>query len=76
MIKTIKFMDRTEPEINWIITAETELNEQELQRAVDEIIAEFEKEDYEDWTFEDIVEELEKLGILKTIEHDSLEVWA
>ena len=47
---------------------ETSLTEEELQDMVDKIVAEFEEQGDFDWIYEDILEELEKRGVIKTIE--------
>jgi len=76
MIKILKLQDRTEPEeINYKVVVETELSEYELQEKVDEIIKKLEKEN-ENWTYEDLLNYLEKKKLIKVLESDTLTIWA
>ena len=76
MIKILKLQDRTEPkEINYEVVVETKLSEYELQEKVDEIIKKLEKEN-ENWTYEDLLNYLEKKELIKVLESDTLTIWA
>jgi len=76
MLKLIVLQDATEKDVNWEVLAETNLTESELQGLVNSIIKEFENNDLEDWTFEDIVHELEEKGCIKSVEYDKLLIYA
>ena len=76
MIKILKLRDRTEPEeINYKAVVETELGQYELQEKVDKIIKKLEKEN-ENWTYEDLLNYLEKKKLIKVLESDTLTIWA
>ncbi len=53
------------------LLVETELTEQELGDLVDEIKNNFFEEGYEDWTYQDLIQELEKRSAIRVLEVDS-----
>ena len=77
MIKILKLQDRTDPkEINYEVIVETELNECKIQEEVDKIINDFEKKGFDCWTYEDVLNSLEKKELIKILESDTLTIWA
>ena len=73
LITVITLQDRVEPdEIFWTFTAKLNIKRGELQDKVDDIIKDYNARNFNDWTFEDIVADLEKANILKVVESDEL----
>lgn len=76
MIKTLNLVSRIEPdEVFWEVIVDTDYDEDSLQKEVDKIIEQFERKGFSDWTFEDILKELTRKGILKVIKSDTLTIW-
>jgi len=78
MIKILKLHDGTTTpvEINCCeVVVETELGQYELQEKVNELIKVLEKED-ENWTYDDLLNYLEKKKLIKILESDTLIIWA
>lgn len=69
----IKFSDG---EFEATFLVETKLTETELQKIVDKIINEEWLDEFEDWTYEDLINELEKKGHIKILETDFYDIYA
>ncbi|ADC64704.1 hypothetical protein Ferp_0530 [Ferroglobus placidus DSM 10642] len=55
---------------------ETDLTEEELSEQVEEIIKRYEEEEFYDWSYDDIVEELKKRGVIRVIPADFYRIYA
>lgn len=55
---------------------ETELSEEEMYDEVEKILRHFRKKGHEDWSFEDIVKQLEAKGLVKLVEFKEYCVYA
>ena len=67
-----------EPSDSKMITSyliDTDLNDEELQELAYKIRDEFEEQGHEEWTYGEILEELENRGHLKVLEHNELEIY-
>jgi len=60
-----KFRDAKDEEVYWDDVFFTELSEYELQKKTEEIVEKFENSGFDDYTFEDIVEELKKQNLIE-----------
>jgi len=64
-LKIVRFVDANDAEVYWDVAFFSELSESELQKKVEEIIDKFERSGLDDWTFEDITEELKKQNLIE-----------
>jgi len=60
-----RFMDASDKEIHWDAVFFSELSEYELQEKTEEIVKKFENSGFDDYTFEDIIEELKKQNLIE-----------
>ena len=75
-LKIIRMQDPNDREIFTVFVAKTSLNEEELQDVVNRIKNEFLDKEIIDWTYEDIVEELEKRNLIKLVESEYICIYA
>lgn len=76
-VAIIRFYDTSEncrgDSVNYAVY--TTHSEVELQRAVNKIKKKFYDEDFVDWTFDDIMDELEEQGYIEELPEDMDVVW-
>ena len=73
MLKIMRFRDNEFS--SGVFVAETNLSDKELQTTAEKIREKFEKNDYYDWSYDDIIEEMEKIGAIKIIESEYVEIY-
>lgn len=73
MLKIMRFRDNEFS--SGVFVAETNLSDKELQTTAEKIREKFEKDDYYDWSYDDIIEEMEKIGAIKIIESEYVEIY-
>ena len=67
MLTLVKLQDPLEKDIYSEFLVETNLSRSELKKEVENIVEKFENDGYDSWCYGDIVEELEKLDLIKTV---------
>lgn len=70
LLAIIHMQDPNDSEVNWDCVAYSTVYMDELQRIVDEIKKEFEEQRDNDWTFEDICNELFEREILFPVKEE------
>ncbi|MEM3473828.1 MAG: hypothetical protein QW735_04495 [archaeon] len=70
----LRLYDSTDPDIDTIAVVITKLNIDELQDKVEEIKRNFDEHNIIDWTFDDVLETLEKQGAIKILRSDYYEI--
>jgi len=60
-----RFMDARDNEVLWDTAFFSELSEYELQKKTEEIVKKFENSGFDDYTFEDIIDELKKQKLVE-----------
>lgn len=70
----LRLYDSTDPDIDTIAVVITKLNIDELQDKVEEIKRNFDEHNIIDWTFDDVLETLEKQGAIKILKSDYYEI--
>ena len=65
-----KFKDATDKDIYWDACFFTKLSERELQKKVKEVVEKFENEEFYDYSFIDIVEDLRKQNLVDEVNFD------
>jgi len=73
VLKIMRFRDNEFS--SGVFVAETNLSDKELQTTAEKIREKFEKDDYYDWSYDDIIEEMEKIGAIKIIESEYVEIY-
>lgn len=71
----IKFRDPNDSDVFMDYVVYTTHSESELQEAVDKIKKQFYDEGFEDWTFDDMMEELKKQGFIERLPEDIVVDW-
>lgn len=66
----LRFQDPTDGEIYSEYLVKTAYSEETLQRLARRIARELEKQGIEDWSYDDIIEEMVKRGYLKVKEYE------
>jgi hypothetical protein len=51
----------------------TNLDKEKLQNKIKEIVKRFESEGYNDWSYGDLIEELESMGLIETVHLDEFQ---
>ena len=76
-LKIITFVDATDERVYWSTAFFSKLSEDELQKKANEIVDKFEKivdkfknHGLDEWTFEDIIEELKKQNLIEEPDFD------
>lgn len=75
-LKVIRLQDQNDREIFSIFVVKTSLSEKELQDIINQIKNEFLNKDFEDWSYEDIIKELEKKKLIKTVDSEYIFIYA
>ena len=75
-MKILVLQDPDEKDIRHEVIVKTDLSEDELQEAVNKIKEDFCSKNLEDWTYEDLLDELEKRECIRIISRDLLIVYA
>jgi len=75
-VKILVLQDPDEKDIRHEVIVETDLSEDKLQEAVNRIKEDFCSKNLEDWTYEDLLDELERRGCIRVISSDLLLVRA
>ena len=75
-MKILVLQDPDEKDIRHEVIMKTDLSEDELQEAVNKIKEDFCSRNLEDWTYEDLLDELERRGCIRVISSDLLLVRA
>ena len=76
-LKVVTFRDSVDGDVKWNAVFFSELSEEELQEAVEEIVFQFGYDGFDDWTFEDVVKELYKRKLIEKpdFEIDWYNIW-
>jgi hypothetical protein len=74
--KRIVLLTLTDGEFSATFVVKTHLNEAQLQMAVEEIKKDFENEGFIDWSYEDILEALQRLKLIKPLPYEEVTVTA
>lgn len=75
-MKILVLQDPDEKNIRYEVIVETDLSRDELQEAVNKIREDFYSRNFENWTYEDLLNELEKRKCIRVVSNDSLSVYA
>jgi len=75
-MKILVLQDPDEKDMRHEVIVETDLSKDELQEAVNKIKEDFCSKNLEDWTYEDLLDELERRGCIRVISGDLLLVHA
>lgn len=71
----LKFQDPNDPKVFQYELVETELSEDDLQNIVNNLVSEFNSRDI-DWSYDDILDTLEEMGVVKSVDHKYYVIFA
>lgn len=72
----LKLQDPNDRNIYEYYLLKTSLSPAELETAIGEIVRKFYEDDFEDWSYDDIIDELERKGLVTGIDHEFIVVYA
>lgn len=75
MIKILRLQDPNDKNINHSSVIITDLKYYQLETEIKKIINEFEKEGFWDWSYENVLEELEKKGKIKVTSSEEIVIY-